>query len=255
MRPSTTHLVIIPSYNTGDLLLETVSRARAEWAPVWVVIDGSTDASPARLTALAERDSGIRMLTLARNQGKGAAIHHAIRWAADEGFTHALTLDADGQHPAERIGAFMALSEERPDALVAGVPIFGADAPALRVRGRRISNGWVHLETLWSGVDDSLFGFRVYPIEPLLHIMNRSRWMQRFDFDPEAAVRLNWAEVPAINVPAPVRYRSPEEGGISHFRYGRDNLLLTLMHIRLMLEWLVRWPALCFRRQPSQRLS
>jgi hypothetical protein len=162
-----------------------------------------------------------------------------LRFAAAVGFTHALVMDADGQHPAESIVPFMAASRARPEAMVLGVPQFGPDAPALRVRGRRISNWWARLET-GGAIGDSLFGFRVYPVAPLLRIMRRSVWMRRFDFDPEAAVRLSWAGVPAINLPAPVRYLRLEEGGVSHFRYGRDNVLLTAMHVRLMIGALAR---------------
>jgi hypothetical protein len=104
------------------------------------------------------------------------------------------------------------------------------------------------LETLGAGVQDSLFGFRVYPVAPLLGIMRSHRWMRRFDFDPEAAVRLIWAGVPPLNLPAPVRYLSPSEGGVSHFRYLRDNVLLTGMHIRLMVEFVFRLPWLLRRR-------
>ena len=103
-------------------------------------------------------------------------------------------MDADGQHPGEAIGRFMALSQQHPQAMILGAPIFDASAPALRVKGRRVSNWWTNLETLWNGIDDSLFGFRVYPIEPLVRIMQRQRWMRRYDFDVEAAVRLDWAD-------------------------------------------------------------
>lgn len=154
--------------------------------------------------------------------------------AQEAGFTHALTMDADGQHPASHIAAFMARSGDSPDAMVLGRPIFDASAPAIRVGGRKISNWWVRLEAPRAGIDDVLFGFRVYPIAPLLHVMARTRWMRRFDFDTEAVVRLAWQGVPAINLDAPVRYLSPEEGGVSHFKYGRDNLLLIFMHLRLL---------------------
>ncbi len=246
---STTHLVLIPSYNSGKLLLQTVRQARAQWRPVWVVVDGSTDGSGEAAEAEAVADSGLRVLHLDTNAGKGAAIHHGLREAARGGFTHVLTMDADGQHPASAIPSFMAASKQAPEAMILGVPEFGDDAPLLRVRGRRISNWWVNLETLGIGIADSLFGFRVYPIKPLLGILERTRWMRRFDFDPEAAVRLSWAGVPALNLPAPVRYLRPEEGGISHFHYLRDNLLLTAMHVRLMLEFLVHWPVLSARKR------
>jgi hypothetical protein len=248
MRASTTHLVLIPSYDTGPILVETVRAARAQWSPVWVVLDGSTDGSRERLAPLAAADQGLRVLELPVNSGKGAAVLHGIRAAAAAGFTHALTMDADGQHPAALIPEFMAASQAAPDSLVLGVPVFDASAPAVRVRGRKVSNWWANLETLWSGIGDSLFGFRVYPIAPLERVMARTRWMRRFDFDVEAAVKLVWAGLVPINRPAPVRYLQPEEGGVSHFRYVRDNALLTWMHFRLMAGFIVRLPVLAARR-------
>ncbi len=229
MNPSATHVVLIPSYNTGPLVLRTVQEARRQWQPVWVVVDGSTDGTAATLQRLAEGDPGLRVLCLPRNGGKGAALLHGLHAAGAAGFTHALTMDADGQHPSARIPEFMAASAARPAAMVLGLPVFDLSAPALRVRGRRISNGWARLVTLGGEIGDSLFGFRVYPIAPLQAAMRRTRWMRGFDFEPEAAVRLCWRGVPAVNLPAEVRYLKPAEGGISHFRYGRDNLLLTWM--------------------------
>jgi glycosyltransferase involved in cell wall biosynthesis len=250
---STTHLVLIPSYNPGPKLLSTVLGARAQWPTVWVVVDGSTDDSARPLLQLAAADPGVRVLMLARNHGKGAAVLHGARAALARGFTHVLTMDADGQHPAERIGVFMAASAASPGALILGEPQFDASAPRLRVRGRRISNWWANLETLWAGIHDSLFGFRVYPIEPLIRVMRFQPWMRRFDFDVEAAVRLSWKGVGLENLPAPVRYFRPEEGGVSHFHYWRDNALLSWMHTRLFLGFLLRLPLLLWRRLSRSR--
>lgn len=241
-------LVIVPSYNSGALLEPTVRAAASQWSPVWVVIDGSTDGSGDALAAAFEQDARVEVITLASNQGKGAAVLHALELAAAAGYSHALTLDADGQHPTDYIARFMTASIARPDAMILGKPVFDAGAPALRVKGRRISNWWANLETLGHGVGDSLFGFRVYPIDPLLAIMRPSRWMRRFDFDVEAVVRLSWSGVTPINVDAPVRYPRPEDGGISHFKYGRDNVLLSWMHSRLFIEFLLRLPGLLWRR-------
>lgn len=245
---SATHLVLIPSYNPGVKLEETVRGALAQWAPVWVVVDGSTDGSTARLLAMAANDDRLRVLVLPRNVGKGAAVLHGIELAAAQGFTHALTMDSDGQHPAHLIPDFMAASQGQPAAMVLGVPVFAADAPRLRVNGRKVSNGWADLETLWAGVGDSLFGFRVYPIDPLRKVMAGQRWMRRFDFDPEAVVRMCWRGVKPINLPATVRYFRPDEGGVSHFNYLRDNLLLSWMHSRLLVGFVVRLPLLIARR-------
>lgn len=248
MSPSSSHLVLIPSYNPGPKVLDTVQAARDQWNPVWVVVDGSTDGSTAQLQALAARDPGLKLIVLPRNSGKGAAVLAGITQAAAAGYTHALTMDSDGQHPAQLIPAFMAASQADPGAMVLGKPVFAADAPALRVNGRKVSNGWANLETLWMGIGDSLYGFRVYPIAPLRAIMGSSRWMRRFDFDPEAVVRLCWAGVRPLNLEAPVRYFRADEGGVSHFKYLRDNTLLTWMHTRLFLGFLWRLPLLVWRR-------
>lgn len=245
---STTHLVLIPSYNPGSKVYETVRAARRYWGPVWVVVDGSTDGSAEGLQAMAAEDDGLRVIVLPQNQGKGAAVLHGCELAAGAGFTHVLTMDSDGQHPADRIPDFMAASMATPQAMVLGNPLFDASAPSIRVKGRRISNWWANLETLNAGIGDSLFGFRIYPITALQQVMRRQRWMRRFDFDPEIAVRLSWRGVPAINLPAPVRYFSNDEGGVSHFNYLRDNLLLTWMHTRLVFGFLLRLPLLVARR-------
>lgn len=243
-----THLVLIPSYNPGPQVLETVRAARAQWTPVWVVVDGSTDGTAESLQALAATDAGLRVIVLPQNCGKGAAVLAGITEAAAAGYTHALTMDSDGQHPAELIPDFMTASQADPGAMVLGKPVFGPEAPALRVKGRKVSNGWANLETLWMGIGDSLYGFRVYPIAPLMRVMRRNRFMRRFDFDPEAVVRLCWAGVRPLNREAPVRYLSAAEGGVSHFKYLRDNALLTWMHTRLFIGFVLRLPLLLGRR-------
>ena len=241
---STSHLVLIPSYNPGPKVLDTVRAARQYWNPVWVIVDGSTDGTTPGLQAMAAGDPGLQVIVLPVNVGKGAAVLHGLDQASARGFTHALTMDSDGQHPQELIACFMAQSISNPGCMVLGKPVFDASAPALRVKGREISNWWANLETMWGGIGDSLFGFRVYPIEPLRAVMRGQRWMRRFDFDPEAVVRLCWRGVKPVNLAAPVKYFSIEEGGVSHFRYLRDNTLLTWMHLRLLAGFIVRLPML-----------
>ena len=249
---SATHVVVIPSYDTGPKVYETVRAARAAWQPVYVVVDGSGDGTAEGLQSMAAADPGLRVWLLPHNQGKGAAVLCGLQQAQAAGFSHALTMDADGQHPPERIGEFMQASMQRPEAMILGRPQFDASAPLLRVRGRRVSNWWTNLETLGAGVDDSLFGFRVYPIAELLAVMQRQRWMRRFDFDTEAVVRLAWRGVKPVNRDAPVKYFSAEEGGVSHFRYVRDNALLTWMHTRLMIGFVLRLPMLIRRRMQGR---
>ena len=186
--PSRTHLILIPSYNTGGKVLQTVWDARQIWQPVWVVVDGSTDGTLEALRALARDDRDIQVLALPRNQGKGAAILHGLREAEAAGYTHAMTMDADGQHPTDKIREFMAASDANPDALILGLPVFDASAPRVRVHGRKLSNWCAELETLGAGIGDSLYGFRVYPIAVLLQTMQAQRRVGR----QEAPVGTPW---------------------------------------------------------------
>ncbi|MCF6250818.1 MAG: glycosyltransferase family 2 protein [Methylococcaceae bacterium] len=247
--PSQSHLVVIPSYNTGKILQKTVEEAIQLWAPVWVIIDGSTDDSVKLLQPLVDKYSGnLKVIELEHNVGKGAAILHAILLAQKKGYTHVLTMDADHQHPAEYIAEFMRQSKKSMEVMIFGQPVFDQSAPAIRVQGRKISNSWVNLETLSWDIKDSLFGMRVYPINDLIKVMQSTRWARRFDFEPEVAVRMAWHGVKTINIETPVRYLLEEEGGVSQFRYLRDNILLTWMHIRLFFGFVIRLPYLLFNK-------
>jgi len=197
---------------------------------------------------MAEQDPQLRVMVLKENHGKGAAVLHGLRVAVHKGYTHVLTMDSDGQHPPEKIPEFMQVSQANPDGLVLGRPVFDASAPLLRVRGRKVSNWWANFETLWQGIGDSLYGFRVYPAHLLMGVMEESYWMRHFDFDPEAAVRLCWCGARPVNIPAPVKYFAANEGGVSHFNYLRDNLLLTGMHLRLFAGFIIRLPLLIWRK-------
>jgi glycosyltransferase involved in cell wall biosynthesis len=236
--------LLIPSYNTGPILRRTLEGVVGGPVPVRVVIDGSTDGSDAGLEDLG---GGLVVQRLPGNQGKGSAVLHGLRQVRDEGFTHALCMDADGQHPADSVPRFLEIMRRHPEAAVFGRPVFDASAPALRVNGRKVSNFWANLETLGWGIDDSLFGMRLYPVGPLIEVLEDTRFARRFDFDPEVAVRLAWKGVPIVNLPTPVRYLSADEGGVSQFRYLRDNALLTWMHARLFLGFLSRLPWLVAR--------
>ena len=241
--PVPTHLVLIPTYNTGaPRLLATVREALAQWPDVWVVADGSTDGSAAGVVALARTEPRLRVLELPHNGGKGAAVLVGAQAALAAGFTHALVMDADGQHPADRIGEFMRASQAEPAALVLGRPVFGPEAPLVRLKGRRLSIGLVHFETGGAGIDDPLFGFRVYPLAATVGALRSTRFARRYDFDPEVAVRLFWAGTPVRNLPATCRYLSRAEGGVSHFHYLRDNVRMVWLHTRLIVELLLgRW--------------
>lgn len=231
-------LVVIPTFNSGSRLAPTAAAARACWPDVWIVDDASTDGSVRAV------EGEFRVLRQAENLGKGAAVERALGEALCEGFTHALVLDADGQHPAERIAEFFDIARGNPTALVAGVPVFGCDAPPERVRGRLVGNSLAGLLTFGTGARDSLFGFRVYPVAAALAVFASTTAGRRFDFDTVLAVRLRWNGAPAINIPVPVVYPPASTGGVSHFRYVRDNLLLARRYCGLFFEWPLRIPRL-----------
>lgn len=244
------HCVIIPSYNTGPLLADTVCGALEAWQPVIVVIDGSTDGSETALRGIGRDDSGLHIVQLPSNGGKGAAVLAGLDHAASLGCTHAAVFDADGQHEAADLPRMMHLSQIHPEAMILGVPVFGSEAPGLRVHGRRVGNFWANLETWWGGIGDSLFGFRVYPVAAAQDILRSIRGGRRFDFDTQLAVRLYWAGVPPLNVPTRVRYPATSDGGVSHFRYLSDNLLLVRVHAGLLLHSFLLAPRLVrFRRR------
>ncbi len=235
-------LVLIPSYNTGRLLPETVSGALAHAVPhsVWVVIDGSTDGSERPLEPLREQaPNQLRVFRRERNGGKGTAVLHGLEPAIEAGFTHVLTMDADGQHPADHIPEFFRLGERFPDDLIMGNPVFGPDVPFIRLKGRKLTLWCTTLETPGAGLGDTMFGMRLYPLEPLRKAFRQTRFARGYDFDPEVAVRMVWMGHHPRQLSVPVRYPTREEGGISHFNYLRDNIKLTFMHVRLIPELLL----------------
>jgi glycosyltransferase involved in cell wall biosynthesis len=249
---NTRHCVIIPSYNSGHLLKATVREVLAYSSTVIVVIDGSTDGSQTDLILLADETPQLHIITLPMNSGKGAAVLKGFEFALQQGFTHAVVFDSDGQHGASDLPRFFAASVKYPEAMILGVPLFGTEAPRLRVNGRLVGNWWTNLETLWGGIHDSLFGFRLYPIIPSLQILNSIRGGRRFDFDTQLAVRLYWLGVPPVNLTTPVYYKKKDAGGVSHFRYFRDNLLLVVIHTRLTLRALTIIPRLIQLRHQNR---
>ena len=237
--------VVIPSYNSGPRLEQTVRDVMAVWQPVIVVDDGSTDGSNQPIVQLAQTEPGLHALAQPGNTGKGAAVFAAFNYAVDRGMTHAVVLDADGQHDPADIPRFMEAAKEHPLALVMGQPQFGDDAPVSHIIGHGIANSLAKLETLRPGLGDSLFGLRLYPMLGLIKAMRRIRGGRRFDFETQAAVRMAWLGVPTVNLPAAVHY--PQDR-VRHFRYLRDNLLLIRVHLWLLIRTLFVWPKLAWRK-------
>lgn len=233
---------VIPTYDNAATLERVVRAVRAFVDDVIVVDDGSG----AEARAVAERIAADELATVvfrARNGGKGAAVKSGLERAHAGGFTHALQIDADGQHHEGDIPRLLAASREAPEALVLGQPIFDDSAPRSRRIARKISVFWCSVETLSRKIGDPLCGFRVYPVAPALAARARGNAM---DFDPEIAVRLAWAGCPVRHVSTRVRYVPQDEGGVSHYRLVRDTLLISVMHATLCvlgLGRLIAWPA------------
>ena len=225
--------LIVPVYDPGPPLARTVAALLATGLPIYLADDGSAPDTRRELQRLASGQEQIRLLTLAPNQGKGAAVMAAMRRAGRDGFSHALQVDADGQHDPAAVPVFLALGRARPDAVIAGVPRYDESVPVARKYWRYLSHLFVWLETLSLDIRDSLCGFRLYPLGPTLALMERTALPARMSFDTEIIVRLHWAGVPVQTAPVAVTY--PLDG-VSHFRPWCDTLRLMGMHARLLLR-------------------
>jgi glycosyltransferase involved in cell wall biosynthesis len=233
-------VVLVPAYDPGPLLPENIRVLLTQHADVWVLVDGSKDGSDAGLETFLGEPPGLRVVRRSFNLGKGATILEGAIMASAEGFTHILCFDADGQHPPEAVLEFRMQCDRFPNALIMGQPVFGRDAPLERVYFRRLANALAFVETSGRLRVDSLFGMRIYPLQAFLGAFRQTRWGRGYDFDAEIAVRMVWAGLAVVGVKTPVRYPPVANGGVSHFRYGRDNLVLVWMHGRLLVEALVR---------------
>jgi glycosyltransferase involved in cell wall biosynthesis len=235
---------VIPLYNHGGTIGSVISELAVYKAPVIVVDDGSDEETKRRLDqALAEFPQAEK-LTLKKNSGKGAAVLAGMRRARDLGLSHVLQIDADGQHDSARIPFFLEEAARRPGSSICAYPEYDETAPKSRRNGRKIANTWARIVTLSGAIVDSLCGFRVYPVESSLKVMESPFLDKRMGFDPEVLVRLYWAGVPLSFFPVRVSY--PRDG-VSHFRLFEDNLHISWVFFRLFTGMLPRFPALLAR--------
>lgn len=232
---------VIPVYNHGDTVGAVVAALRRVGLPCLLIDDGSDAKCAAVLDTLVRHD--VRLIRRPVNGGKGAAMHDGLLAAATAGYSHALQIDADGQHDLADAQHLLAIARAQPNALVGGNPIYDADAPLARRYGRLLTTLWVAINTLSRDIPDAMCGFRIYPLSPVLPILSTTG--MRMEFDIDILVRLHWAGVPMRWVPTRVRY---PKGGISHFRGLADNLLISRMHARLFFGMVARAPQLLKRR-------
>ena len=239
--------VVVPVFNHGARAILLAHRLEPFGLQTFMVNDGSDPPSRAALHDIGDRHEWIQILDHTENQGKGAAVHTGLGAALAQGYSHAVQIDADGQHDSGDIPRFLALAEANPEAVIAGCPEFDENVPKGRLYARYITHVWVWIETLSFTIRDSMCGFRVYPLEPVMRLAETVRLGRRMDFDIEILVRLYWEGVPIISQPTKVAY--PVDGQ-SHFRLWRDNCLISWMHTRLVFGML--WRVVCFRMEFSK---
>lgn len=243
---------LIPIYNHKDTIAQTVRALRTLELPVWIVDDGSDGATRTVLDQLVSDMPEVMLLRLPRNQGKGRALTTGLLATREAGYSHALQIDADGQHAVDDVPRFLAEGRAHPRALVCGCPVYDGSVPRARLYGRYVTHVCVWLETLSLAIRDSMCGYRLYPLAATGEEIERAALPARMDFDTEIAVRLVWRGVPVRNLPTRVVY---PENGLSHFRMLRDNLRISAMHTRLLLGMLPRAPAMLWRRHQQRKSS
>jgi glycosyltransferase involved in cell wall biosynthesis len=235
--------VLVPTYDNPATVRRVVVEARRHVEDVVVVDDGSAEEGRRVVESLG-REALARVVFRPKNGGKGAAVKTGFLAARELGCSHAVQVDADGQHALDDLPRFLETARSHPDALVLGCPVFDASAPKARLIGRRITQFWSGLETFGRVITDPMCGFRAYPLGAAIAARARGNAM---DFDPEIAVRMVWAGIRVINVPTRVRYVPADEGGVSHFRMFHDNVLISWMHTRMVFGAILRIPAFIFR--------
>ncbi|HVC37869.1 MAG TPA: glycosyltransferase [Gammaproteobacteria bacterium] len=241
---------VIPVFNHHTCLDPIVSALLANRLPCILVDDGSDAITKKTLATITGRNPQVECLSLPENRGKGAAVMAGITRAGERGFTHALQIDADGQHDLADIPAMLTLAHQQPQHLISGAPLYDNSVPTVRFYGRYLTHALVSLDTLSLRLRDSMCGFRVYPIVPTLALSSHVRIGRRMDFDTEIMTRLYWAGTECIFLPTRVHY--PKDG-ISHFKMLADNARMTWLHIRLLLGMFPRIPKLVYRNLTRNR--
>ncbi len=239
---------IVPSYNHCKMIGSIVKRLREAGLPVFVIDDGSGESARSVIAALHDRAAGITVRRLDSNRGKGAAVMEGFRLAIASGFTHALQVDADGQHDLDALPRLLELAATYPAALISGQPIYDDSVPAGRKIGRWITHIWVWIETLSLRISDSMCGFRVYPLVPVEKLLAQETIGCHMEFDAEIMVRLFWRGVAPVMLPVKVTY---PPGNTSNFKLWRDNWRISKTHARLFVSMLLRLPSILAHRPPK----
>lgn len=235
------YCIIIPNYNHTVVIDTVIDQLLQFKLPLILVDDGSDDAAKKVFKALEQKHASLTLVTHEVNQGKGGAVKTGLLKADELGFSHAIQVDADGQHTLTDIATMLSLSQQRPDTLFSGQPVYDDSVPTHRLWSRYITHFWVWVETLSFAIKDSMCGFRVYPVKACTELISQVNLGNRMDFDTEILVRLYWNNMAIEFVPTKVIY---PENGISHFRPFKDNVGISWLHTRLFFGMLIRAPKL-----------
>ncbi len=219
-------VVIIPVYNHHNAIAGILDDLEKAGLPVILVDDGSDEVCARELDRQAAARTSTTLVRLSKNSGKGAAVMAGLVTADNTRYTHALQIDADGQHDLAAIAGFLEDARKSPEALICGYPVYDDSVPASRLWGRKLSNFWVHVNTGRNAVRDVLCGLRIYPLAQTLTVLPQIK-SRRMDFDPDVVVKLLWAKTEIVNRPVNVTYPAD---GISHFRGFSDNVRISVMH-------------------------
>ncbi len=242
------YCLLIPHYNHERQFIEFLPKLVASGLPCVIVDDGSSEQSLAALKLALPQYDNVYFFAQGRNRGKGAAVKAGFIHARALGFTHAIQIDADGQHDVADLPAFVAASRATPNAIICGKPTFDDSAPKARVYGRKVTDVFVAIETLSLRIKDGLCGYRVYPLDAMEDILDHFLIGSRMNFDTDLLVKAVWLNIPLEFINTRVIY--PEQS-VSHFNYLRDNLLLIRLHTRLLGGMLLRSPVLLWNRLSS----
>lgn len=237
--------IVIPNYNHVAVIEAVLTELSALSLPIIMVNDGSSSEASEVMCYCAGKFESLTLIEHQKNQGKGGAVQTGLLTADKLGFTHAIQVDADGQHDLNDIKTLINLGKTHPNSLISGRPVYDESVPKVRLYSRYITHFWVWIETLSFSVKDSMCGFRCYPVAITAKLLREKRLGKRMDFDIEIMVRLYWRGVKSIFMPTKVIY---PEGGSSHFRALEDNILISWMHTRLFFGMLPRIPKLLWRK-------
>ena len=231
--------IVIPVYNHSETMAATLSQIQAYALPCFIVNDASDKHCSQVLEKLNQQYDWLTLKTHTQNKGKGGAVKTGLVAAFDAGFSHAIQVDADGQHNLNDIPNFLSQAQIKPDNLIIGSPVYDESVPKHREYARYLTHVWVWINTLSFDIKDSMCGYRIYPLKQTVKLIKNSYLGDRMDFDVEVLVKSHWAHTAITSLPTKVLY---PDNGISHFMPLRDNILITWMHTRLFFGMLKRLP-------------